>query len=254
MQKSVVKKCLNKTVLQIIAVICMAIDHVSIFAANIYLYYVMKFFGRITIIVMCYFVAEGYYKTRNLNRYIIRLGIFAAISQVPYYLYKFSANLPNSCTSLIISMFMNRNVIFTLFVGLSLLVIIKSDYSIIVKAVAAGAALWLVRCSDWGFYAVLWIVGFGVFRDSKKQQCKWLMAVLALKILTVAATVMMYVVQTGMLPYSMICGVMTYFGGFLALPLISLYNGEKGKGPKWGFYIFYPAHLIIITIVYMLMS
>jgi len=28
----------------------------------------------------------------------------------------------------------------------------------------------------------------------------------------------------------------------LALPLILHYNGEKGPGWKWFFYIFYPAH------------
>ena len=41
------------------------------------------------------------------------------------------------------------------------------------------------------------------------------------------------------------------------LPFIYMYNGEKGTNSKFGkylFYIFYPAHLWIITTVYYIMS
>lgn len=38
------------------------------------------------------------------------------------------------------------------------------------------------------------------------------------------------------------------FGLFLPIPLLLMYNGEKGgsKATKWIFYIFYPAHLILL--------
>ncbi len=37
----------------------------------------------------------------------------------------------------------------------------------------------------------------------------------------------------------------------LAIPLLKLYNGNRGngKGMKWLFYIYYPAHLILAGIV-----
>ena len=39
---------------------------------------------------------------------------------------------------------------------------------------------------------------------------------------------------------------------FLTIPILAQYSGERGKkirGTKWGFYIYYPAHLVIIGII-----
>jgi hypothetical protein len=37
---------------------------------------------------------------------------------------------------------------------------------------------------------------------------------------------------------------------FLAIPILLLYNGEKGKASrmKWFFYLYYPLHLILIGV------
>ena len=39
---------------------------------------------------------------------------------------------------------------------------------------------------------------------------------------------------------------------YLAIPLIMLYNGKRGKQNKWAFYIFYPAHLLVIYLLKLL--
>ena len=31
--------------------------------------------------------------------------------------------------------------------------------------------------------------------------------------------------------------------------ILALYNGKRGKGMKWLFYIYYPAHLVLIGIL-----
>jgi len=33
----------------------------------------------------------------------------------------------------------------------------------------------------------------------------------------------------------------------LAVPALLLYNGERGKGSKWFFYFFYPAHFLVFA-------
>jgi peptidoglycan/LPS O-acetylase OafA/YrhL len=40
--------------------------------------------GRLTAPIMCYFVVEGYYHTKNLKKYIIRMFVFALMSHFAY--------------------------------------------------------------------------------------------------------------------------------------------------------------------------
>lgn len=45
-------------------------------------------------------------------------------------------------------------------------------------------------------------------------------------------------------------GVLQMFT-FLTIPILAQYNGERGKrkGMKWFFYVYYPAHLIVIGLI-----
>ncbi|MBQ8943615.1 MAG: conjugal transfer protein TraX, partial [Clostridia bacterium] len=45
-------------------------------------------------------------------------------------------------------------------------------------------------------------------------------------------------------------GVLQMFT-FLSIPLLTLYNGERGKskGMKWLFYVYYPAHLVAVGLI-----
>ena len=83
-------KCLNSNALKIVAIIAMTIDHLAwlIFPSydTSFLPVLMHIIGRITCPIMCFFIAEGYYHTKNLKKYILRLFIFALISHVPYML------------------------------------------------------------------------------------------------------------------------------------------------------------------------
>lgn len=239
---------LSKTAIQTVAVLAMIADHASVFFANTPYYYVMRFFGRITIIVMSYFVAEGFYKTRNLGRYVLRLGVFAAISQIPYWLYLCHGQVPERVPVLLMSIFNARNVIFTLFVGLCLLTIVRSDFSAVIKVLASLGGLYLVRNSDWSYYGVLWVVGFGVLYGSKANQILWLVGVLGIKISAALPSAIATVVNAGALTYGML-DVLVMFGGFFAVSLIASYNGEKGRGLKYGFYVLYPLQFLIILAI-----
>ena len=81
-------KVLNSNILKIIAIVAMTLDHV---AWLIYPGYPIKavpiilhIIGRLTCPIMCYFIAEGYHHTKNINKYTIRLFVFAIISHFAY--------------------------------------------------------------------------------------------------------------------------------------------------------------------------
>lgn len=66
------------------------------------------------------------------------------------------------------------------------------------------------------------------------------------------------VVETAIsIPYMISNGETWQLGVFLVIPLLLLYNGEKGSGKaihKWVFYIFYPLHLFILGLIKVLVG
>ncbi len=57
---------------------CISPDNVIVFP--------IAFLSRLTASVMVFFIAKGYFYTKNVKKYMKRLGIFAIISYIPYIL------------------------------------------------------------------------------------------------------------------------------------------------------------------------
>lgn len=82
------KKILNSNTIKIIAIIAMTIDHIAWLVFPGYddgvIPVVLHIIGRLTCPIMCYFIAEGYHYTKNINKYTMRLFAFAFISHFAY--------------------------------------------------------------------------------------------------------------------------------------------------------------------------
>ena len=89
----------NTNLLKLLACISMLIDHIGLifFSNNI----ILRSIGRIAFPLFFYCTFIGYFKTKNLKKYILRLLIVAIISQIPYSLL-FNSNQLNVCFSLLI--------------------------------------------------------------------------------------------------------------------------------------------------------
>ncbi len=247
------KGILSKSALQYIAAAAMLAGHTAFLADSFAAAYFMTFFSRITIVIMCMFVAEGFYKTHDLNKYALRLAVCAAVSQLPYYFFRIGT-LPQGVYSFLAGNYSARNVIFTLLVGLMLLSVLKSGMRYRYKLAALVCALFITRNSDWGFVGVMSIAVFGMFHGSfKKQACAFVVVLFVYFIAKHFGMTVQFALM-GEIDINMLLNSVSYAGCLLALPLIALYNGKRGACPKYALYIFYPAHLAALFIIKLLLS
>lgn len=209
--------------LKLIAIITMLIDHIgaTMFPEHIGL----RIIGRIAFPIFCFLIVEGYFHTRDVKKYLIRLFIFALISEVPFDL-AFNKG---------INFFSDTNVFFTLFFGLSALICIdnlrtKDDLSTGMR-VLCGALLILsivgafLLTTDYSSGGVVVILVFYLFREHPIQKY-------------IALGLVLYIVFGAI-----------EFCGILSIIPIQLYNQKKGPSLKYAFYIFYPGHLLILWII-----
>jgi hypothetical protein len=98
--------------------------------------------------------------------------------------------------------------------------------------------------ADWNYVAVLWILFFGLFRGQTEKQ------LLSFAIIGILFHIIPSISEIGWTQSYQI-------GIFLAMPLLLFYKGRQGKKSnlmKWGFYAFYPFHLLLLELVKMIVS
>jgi len=79
---------LNSNHLKLIAILAMTIDHLTDLLYPNYpiepIPLILHFVGRLTAPIMWFFIVEGFHYTKNVKKYILRLGAFALISHFAY--------------------------------------------------------------------------------------------------------------------------------------------------------------------------
>src|SRR5690554_2057414 len=117
--------------------ISMCIDHIGLYIFNNS--FILRLIGRLALPIYGYLIIQGKDKTKDINKYIIRLFIIAIISQIPFYL------LGNK----------GLNIVFTYvaYVGISKLRDKKLRFiSIILLMIVSTLII------DYGMYAVLYLL------------------------------------------------------------------------------------------------
>lgn len=220
--------------LKYIAILAMLIDHAAYLFVPVDtpLYMIMRFIGRITAPVMCFFISEGYHHTRNLKKYFGRMAVFAVISHFAYAFCFGGGFFAKSQESMIATLF------------LCLLAVHVVNYEKIGIHFKIPLLLLIAhiadRC-DWGHEAVVYTLAFELARGSKKNQLiAYSGTAFVFKALPILSAVSREPAYIAELWYNL--------GVFLPVLLLYFYNGERGgsKATKWVFYIFYPAHLLLL--------
>ncbi len=228
------KKGINGSELKYIAILAMLIDHIAWLFVPIDtpLAQIMHLLGRITAPVMCFFLSEGFHYTRNFGRYLKRLCIFAVISHFAYSYYWEMDFFAESRESMIT----------TLTLCLITLWVVNNDrLNRGYKLAIVLLIMYFAEFCSWGATAVFFTLAFEFARGNRKSQ------LIAYSIVAFVCNILP-LIKPAVNNQDLFMQQIYNFGLFLPVPLLHMYNGEKGgsKSTKWIFYIFYPAHLIFL--------
>ena len=233
-----IKKLFNSNYLKLIAIIAMTIDHGTDLLFPGFpcepAPLALHFIGRLTAPIMWFFVCEGNHYTRDVKKYMMRLGIFAVIS---HFAYCFGFGI--SLNPLEGSIFNRTSVMYPLFISVVVQYIEDNvDWKKWQKFLVQTILIFSAFPADWSCIEVLSILGMYKERGNLEKQ------------------------MLKMIPWFFVYGVVSYFfvsrvyalelvGVLMVYPVLKLYNGERGRAKwmKWFFYLYYPLHLVAIGII-----
>ena len=198
----------------------LTLDYASVMRYNS-IYKAGRAFGRLAFPIYCFLLVEGFFHTRNLKKYLLRLLVLAVLSEHAFNLLASGQN----------SDLTHQSVYLTLFISLITIcgmnkVRMRNEYIPAVKSLlmtvilAAGcAAAWALK-TDYKYYGVLAVAIMYLFHFNR--------------VLTCIGGALTFTFE----PWAMI--------SFIP---IMLYNGKRGLKAKYVFYFFYPVHIYLIYYV-----
>lgn len=228
------KRGFSSATLKLIAIITMLIDHTgaavfentilpqALNSGDYQLYYtidlILRSIGRLAFPIFCFLIVEGFYHTRNVTKYALRLAVFAIVSEVPFDLAIFHQPF----------YWGYQSVYLTLLIGLLVITGVdhfkKKIYVQILIAIS-GIALAFQLHTDYYGLGVLLILLLYLFREKEV----W-------KIITSGCVFLL------LGPIELL--------GLISFVPIHFYNGKKGMNiNKYVFYAFYPVHLLLLYLI-----
>ena len=206
----------------------------------------MTCIGRLSFPIFAFMIVEGYFHTKNLKKYVLRLLVFAIISEIPF----------NLAMGSRVFYPLHQNVLWSFLIAIGLMhwnekakATQKKWRQIVVGCVTVllGYILGLLTMVDYYHAGILTVLVFYFFR-----QKKWWSYL--------AQFVCLWYINTEILGgfgYEIPLFGKTVFvqrQGFALLALIPiwLYRGKQGYHSKmlqYVYYAFYPVHLLILGLI-----
>ena len=233
--------------LHILAMSFMLCDHLwgTIVSGNEWLTCI----GRISFPIFSFLIVEGYFHTRNYRNYLLRIFIFALISEIPFNLMMGSRLFYP----------VHQNVLWSFLVSLLLIHYnqkarnsgkILRQILICCFSIALGFVLGLLTMVDFYHAGIFTVLTFYFLRGRK-----WWNYLGQLICLSYINTEILggLVYELSVFGFDFTIHQQSF--ALLALIPIWLYQGKQGyysKPVRWFYYAFYPAHLLILGLLKML--
>ena len=246
------KKGISQEGLKLIACLTMLIDHIgyeliypvysgmSVVSATdlpevrlVYrLYLLCRCVGRIAFPIFAFLLVEGFHHTRDRKKYALRLAVGAVLAEIPY--------------NLMVSgevFWRQQSVMVTLLLGFCAVWCMARCRRLAWKPVVMlpFALLAELLMTDYGWAGVVLVALFELSRDMFSPNL-----VRTGGMIVLFHNMSSYVFQVG--GFSLPMQVL----GVLSMIFIVNYDGQKrthSKAVQWGFYLFYPVHMLILWAV-----
>ena len=237
---------LNSFVLHLLAMALMLADHLWAIGVPFDL---LTWMGRLAFPLFAFMLVEGYFHTRDLKKYLLRLLLTALISEIPFNLL---------CSGSLVYP-LHQNVIWSFLISIiciRLIERVRRREKMWLTALASvcisvpGFLLGTITMVDYYGYGILIVLMF-YFLHGRRWYCFVGQAVLLWYItwemmggLVVPMEILGWKFELSQQGMSM-----------LALIPIWLYNGRRGPHNRWirySFYAFYPLHMLILGLVQLL--
>jgi len=238
---------LSGNALKIIAAVSMAIDHTG------YLIFpeigILRIIGRLAFPIFAFMIAQGCRYTRNKIRYFTTIAVLAAVCQIVYYIADKSLYM-----CILVTFSLSVLIIYALQHFKKALLNpdstgIQRLFAAFVFVLSVTGVYLLNRAFtiDYGFWGCMVPVFAGMLQPvgakeseyEKKFNYNWV------HVLMMSAGLILFAAERG--------GIQFY--SLLAVPLLLLYSGKRGRlNMKYFFYIFYPLHLVAVQGIEMLIN
>lgn len=216
---------MSSSILKILACSFMLIDHIGFcLFPNLT---ILRIIGRLAFPIFAFQIALGFKHTSNRKKYFFRMLIFALVSQIPFLIFRnvagYSGLALNIGFTFVLSMISlyfvelsrNKNILFIL----CIIPILMLSYYLNV---------------DYKWYGIAVVITFYLFDLSKIFD--FILTSITLILLTIA-----YIYTSN------ISTIQLY--SVFSLVLLMFHNKKKGYDLKYLFYAFYPAHLLILSLI-----
>lgn len=269
---------LSANLLKSIAVVTMFIDHFTVvfltrFAQNMNFgslstdslsvydkyYFLGRAVGRLAFPLFAFFVAEGMFYTRDRKKYLERLFLFAIISEIPFDFGIFGNWLDSHSSNVIFTLFLGGGAIYLSELVLGKIIIngdngrrllcddpdsntknVPFPLKVIIASLICFCAIYLGNYFNTDYSAAgvsiiiidyFFMYELRAFTGYSERAGRLIGFLLSIAVLTLFSSALEIVAVSDII-------------------FIMLYNGKRGRQQRYFFYIFYPAHLFLLRIIY----
>lgn len=270
---------LSSFVLKIIACLLMTLDHIALLfipgEKDTYtLYYILRAIGKLSFPIFAFLATEGAYRTKNIYKYLLRLGIFSLVMDGAAFLFGSIYHIAPINNPMI------GNAFSDMFLGVLTVWLLKRKdwYSLLAILPIAVAVLSDIQVSqtygtlfktDWGTFSIVLFLAFFIAKelsslvirkknienpnmDYEVYRLKYdkLFEIIAL----IIVELVFYLLWKTNYTLPIIPNEFVPIGSYsvLASVILAFYNGKKGYSSKkiqYAFYCYYPLHIIILGIL-----